>query len=55
VQRLSLTEYQQKSAAVTAAAEKVYKAARTIQDAWRSYNNTRIYKRYRDLLAFRQV
>eukprot|EP00775_Hariotina_reticulata_P001161 gene1161-1501_t len=36
------------------AAHHLYTAARTIQDAWRSYSNRRIYRFYRDLIIFRE-
>lgn len=53
LQEAALREQQQATAAQNTAASRTYKAARTIQDCWRSYRNRRIFRFYRDLIKFR--
>jgi len=53
LQEAALREQQQATAAQNTAASRTYKAARAIQDSWRSYRNRRIFRFYRDLIKFR--
>lgn len=48
----------QRQLAQTAAAreqQQLYRAAKAIQCAWRSFNNQRIYRYYRDLIRFKEA
>lgn len=54
-QEAALREQQQATAAQNTAASRTYKAARAIQDSWRSYRNRRIFRFYRDLIKFREA
>lgn len=55
LQEAAQRQQQQSAAAQHAEAARLYKAARTIQDIWRSYKNKRVYRFYRDLIRFRSA
>lgn len=55
LQEAAQRQQQQSAAAQHAEAARLYKAARTIQDSWRSYKNKRVYRFYRDLIRFRSA
>lgn len=55
LQEAAQHQQQQSAVAQHAEAARLYKAARTIQDSWRSYKNKRVYRFYRDLIRFRSA
>jgi hypothetical protein len=55
MQEAAQREHTRAAATQQAEASRLYTAARTIQDAWRSHKNRRIYRFFRDLIRFRSA